>query len=161
MASQGVHNYLNTLIFCVIAKAITIFILAFMVNEKVRYFSFFLLTVEVGLIVIIVSALIIISLYDKRMSKKKEDYNNAKLNSITCPDYYIQTSEDGVRYCEDTYTTPDQKYTYKFNLSSDGYLSKIPIEEDFQNKKIDDICQKIQSYSNLSWNSVKSKCNYI
>jgi hypothetical protein len=95
------------------------------------------------------------------MSKKKEDYNNAKLNSITCPDYYIQTSEDGVRYCEDTYTTPDQKYTYKFNLSSDGYLSKIPIEEDFQNKKIDDICQKIQSYSNLSWNSVKSKCNYI
>lgn len=160
MASQGVQNYLNTLIFCVIAKAITIFILAFMVNEKVRYFSFFLLTVEIGLVVIIISALIIIAIYDKRMSKQRDNYNNAKLSSITCPDYYIQTSQDGVRFCEDRYTTPDKKFTYIFNLSSDGYLSKIPIETDFQKQKIDDICNKIQSYSNLSWTSVRSKCNY-
>ena len=160
MASQGVQNYLNTLIFCVIAKAITIFILAFMVNEKVRYFSFFLLTVEIGLVIIIVSALIIIAMYDKRMSKQKDNYNNSKLSSITCPDYYIQTSQDGERFCEDTYTTPDKKFTYVFNLSTDGYLSKIPIEADFQDLKIDDICNTIQSYSNLSWTSVKSKCNY-
>lgn len=160
MSSQGVQNYLNTLIFCVVAKAITIFILAFMVNEKVRYFAFFLLTVEVGLIIIIVAALIIISSYDKKMTEQKDKFNKSKFSAITCPDYYIQTSQDGLRYCEDSYTTPDKKYTYIFNLTSDGYLSKIPLETDFQSKNIEEICDKLQSYSNLSWTSVKSKCNY-
>ncbi len=160
MAKQNISNYLNTLIFCVISKMITILVLAFLLNDKVRYFSYFLLTIELGLVAIILVSLYVIIAYDRKMSKKQDEYNRSLLSNLTCPDYYVQISENDSIVCNNTYVTPDQKYRYEFNVN--GNTSKIELETDFQKKTIDEICTEIQdaSYSNVSWTTLRPRCNY-
>lgn len=165
--SFGVQNYLNTLIFCVVAKTVTIVLLALMVIEKVRYFAYLLLTVELGLILIIIGALFVISGYNKKLTKAQNEFAKSKIGSLNCPDYYLKINdEEGMSYCEDMYKTPDGKFAYKFSdsisSSNQTYFSKIPIETDFINKTVEEACQLASSkqYSDISWTSLKSKCTY-
>lgn len=163
--SYGVQNYLNTLIFCVVAKTVTVVLLSLMVFEKVRYFAFLLLTVELGLIIIIISALIVISSYNTKVTKMQESYGKSKFAALACPDYYMRNIENDETYCEDTYKTPDNKFIYKFSESMStpeyrNYAKKIPIDS---TKTVDELCQKIATapeFKEFSWTSIKSKCNY-
>lgn len=159
MESSGIQNYLNTLIFCVVAKTISIFVLAFLINEKVRYFSYFLLTIEVGLVVIIIAAIITISNYDKKMSKQAADFRKSQVSNINCPEYYIKTSMNNEVYCEDSYTSPDGRISYNFS-SNASYLKNIPLEEQFLRKDFETACANINQngLSNISWTSLRSKC---
>lgn len=165
MNSYGVQNYLNTLIFCVIAKTVTVILLSLLVIEKVRYFTFMLLTIELGLIAIILSSLYVISSYNEKVTKLQEKYGKSKISMLSCPDYYVKTIDDGKTYCQDIYKTPDNKYVYKFadSMSTNEYKSyakKIPIDTD---KTMDEICQNVTTspeYNELSWTSIKSKCTY-
>lgn len=157
--ANNINNYLNTLIFCVISKMITILVLTFLLNEKVRYFSYLLLTVELGLVTIIVSALYVLVSYDKKMSKKQDEYNKNILSNLSCPDYYVQTIDNNNIICTNVYITPDNKFKYEFNAGSN---QTIQLESNFQKKSIEDICNDIQdsSYSNVSWTTLRPRCNY-
>lgn len=157
--ANNINNYLNTLIFCVISKMITIFVLAFLLNEKVRYFSYLLLTIELGLVTIIVVALYVLISYDKKMSKKQDEYNKSILSNLSCPDYYVQNTDSNNIVCTNVYTTPDKKFKYEFNP---GLSQIIQLESNFQKKSIEDICNDIQdsTYSNVSWTTLRPRCNY-
>jgi hypothetical protein len=160
--SYGIQNYLNTLIFCVVAKIVTVILLSLLIIEKVRYFSFMLLTIEIGLIAIIVSALFVISRYNKKYQKMQNEFRKSKVSVLACPDYYVKTSQEGSTYCEDIYKTPDGKFIYKFSEDLPNYFARIPIESDFIKKTVEEVCQLTNesNYANMSWSSLKSKCNY-
>jgi hypothetical protein len=175
MGKSGVQNYLNTIIFCIVAKTITVFILAFLVNEKVRWFSFFLLTIEVGLIVVIITSLITIARYDKRMGKMANDLRTSVLTNIDCPDYYVRgisPTSSNVE-CRDGFTTPDNRFTYSFTNSNifpdrtDRYASirTIDLDANFNNKSFTTACDTLTGsnvgYSNISWTDLRSKCEWV
>lgn len=160
--NYGIQNYLNTLIFCVVAKTVTVILLSLLIIEKVRYFSYTLLTIELGLIIIIVLALMVISKYNKKFEKMQSNFGKSRVSVLACPDYYVKTSQEGMTYCEDLYKTPDGKYIYKFSEEMPNYFSRIPLENDFIKKTVEEVCQiaNEDDYQKISWSSLKSKCSY-
>jgi hypothetical protein len=130
MAKTGIQNYVNTVIFCVVMKIIAIIILGAIlmgyVNDKIAYF---LITIEVCIVVIVAAALISIANYEKRLAEETKNILKAKMNLVTCPDFHTQTSKN---MCLSNYITPDGRYTYTFmsgsNVSLQEYLNK-PVTE--------------------------------
>jgi hypothetical protein len=169
---SGIQNYLNTIIFCIVAKTVTVFVLAFLVNEKVRWFSFFLLTIELGLIVVIITSMIIISRYDKKMADLAKQLRTSILTNIDCPDYYIRgTSAGSNMICSDSFSSPDGRFSYSFtsNIVPDNpdamtNVKEIDMDANFNNKEFTKICETLGShgsaYSNLSWTDLKAKCDW-
>ena len=159
--SRGMVNYLNTLIFCIIAKAITVFLLVSLLFDPVRKYAYLILTVEVCLVVIIITSLYRITQYEKKKALEAEKTFSAKVVLTTCPDYFVKSSQSNNIVCEKTYTTPDGKYTYEFI----GYTSsnKINLDKDFKDKDLRGLCNTMASsnYANIAWTDIKGKCAWI
>lgn len=129
------------------------------VNDSLVYF---LITVEIGVVVIVVVALWNIAAYEKRIAKESKNLLKAKMNLLTCPDFHTQTENN---LCLSNYTTPDGRYTYSFagsNVSLGNYL----------NKPVGDACQamtKDVSYLDpqrgmiymYPWTDLASKCDVL
>ena len=163
--ANGIQNYVNTVIFCVVLKIVSIVILGIIllgyVNEKV---IFFLITVELGIVVIVIAALVNIAAYEKRITEETKNLLKAKMTLLTCPDYHTQGANN---ICLSNYTTPDGKYTYLFggpsnNLSLSAYLNQ-PVEKacaDYQNN-ISFLDTKNQVVYRYPWTEMASKCDAL
>lgn len=164
MAKAGIQNYVNTVIFCVVMKIIAIIILGAIllgyVNEKV---VFFLITIEVGIVVIVLAALMNIANYEKRMASETKNILKSKMNLLTCPDYHTQSAKN---MCLSNYTTPDGRYTYTFTGGSNVSLTN------YLNKPVSDACDQLGkeiSYMDKSkgltyrypWTDLTSKCDVL
>lgn len=163
MAKTGIQNYVNTVIFCVVMKIITIILLGLMVmgfvNDKILYF---LITLEIGIVVIVIAALANISAYEKRIQKETKNVAQAKMTILSCPDYFTQTANN---MCQNTYTTPDGRYTYTLKDASNLALN------DYLNKPTSESCDKFTAAAtsltngNLSykfpWTDMASKCDVL
>jgi hypothetical protein len=164
--NTGVTSYLNTLIFCIVAKAVTIFLLGLLLFDVGKRMAYLILTVEIGLIAIIIYALVSINKYDNEMKKSRDAFMKAKPNIRVCPDYftkYVSNSTDPleetpVTLCKGEYTTPDEnrRYTYKFDTSD------INIENDFGDT-MEKVCDTVLStsgpYASIAWTDLKARCN--
>jgi hypothetical protein len=165
MNNSGVQNYLNTLIFCVVAKTITVLVLGLLVFPAVRRYAMFLLTIEVGLVLIIFHAMWKISSYDKRMAKEAEQIRTSSMNAVSCPDYYTRgVDEENVNViCTNKYATPDGRLEYKFK--TDASIDVIPIDDIFRKKTLEDACKLVVTdtdmYNSIPWTDIKSKCDVI
>lgn len=84
----GVENYLNTIIFCVVAKMITIIVLGLIILPQVRAYAIFLLTIELGLVTIIIWSLWKISRYEKRMAEELQKIRESSMTTLACPDFF-------------------------------------------------------------------------
>lgn len=162
MGTTGVQNYLNTIIFCVIAKTVTVIVLAGLFFEPVRKYAVFLLTIEIGLVAIVLWALIKMKRYDEKMAKEAESIMNSAVKSLSCPDYYVRTvdSEDSI-VCTNGYLTPDEKFEYAFK--GDTSINSITIDEMFRNQTLEGACGIMNSSDNaqfaaIPWTDIKSKC---
>lgn len=164
MAKTGIQNYANTVIFSVVLKIISILILGLIlmgyVNDKVIYF---LITVELGIIVIIIAALWSISSYEKRIGEETKNVIKAKMSLLACPDYFTQTANN---MCVSTYNTPDGKYTYSLQNANNVSLT------DYLNKPMSDACSAFTQSAatvdaqtgvtyNYPWTDMMSKCDVL
>lgn len=165
MAQTGVQNYLNTLIFCVVAKTISILVLGSLVFKQVRPYVMFLLTIELGLVVVIVYSMWKISSYEKRMAKAADEIRQSSLMAVSCPDYYTRDVDDEQvnNVCTNGYTTPDGTFTYKF--VGDKAIDSIPIDNMFRKTILKDACKMVihdtDVYSTIPWSDLKPKCDAI
>lgn len=164
MAKTGIQNYVNTVIFCVVMKIIAIVILgAILMGYVNEHSTYFLITIEVGIVVIIIAALASISTYEKRMAAEAKNLLKAKMNLLSCPDFHTQTAKNT---CLSNYTTPDGRYTYTFvggsNVSLTNYLNK-PVSEACEQMNID--MTYVDKDSGLSyrypWTDLTSKCDVL
>lgn len=181
-ASSGIQNYLNTLIFCVVAKTITVLVLGLLVFKAVRKYVIFLLTIEVGLVFIVIYSMIKIARYDKRMSVEAEKIRLSSINSISCPDYYVRgpsEKDPSVTVCKNEYATPDQRSVYKFQFEtstageSNIDLNLIPIDDLFRKQTLEDACKLVSNstietasgiksvYEQVPWTDLHPKCSII
>jgi hypothetical protein len=165
MASTGIQNYVNTVIFTVVLKIISIIVLGAIlmgyVNENIMYF---LITIEVGIVIIIVAALWSISSYEKRIAEETKNILKAKMTLMGCPDYHTQGAQN---ICLSNYTTPDGRYTYMFgNNSNNVNLAS------YVNKGVDEACtnyNKSIMYTDATnnivykypWTEMAAKCDIL
>lgn len=169
-SSYGIQNYLNTIIFCVVAKAISIIILGLLVFPAIRHYAIFLITVELGLVFIIIWSMVKISNYDKRMAKESEDIRKSALTSVSCPDYYVKESNADMTgsVCKNGYVTPDNRFEYKFIRpeGNEHEIDTIDVDTMFLKKTVDDACTMISAAPGASgwpipWTDLRSKCSDI
>lgn len=158
-----IKNYLNTLIFCILAKAVTIGLLVLLLFDWAWKISFLIVTVEVGLIVIICVTLYQIYKFNKRLEKLKEETLTATPILTSCPDYFTKSIGDSnLTYCNNTYNTPDKRFEYSFYAGT----TKIPDIElsslTRQSKTMNEMCMSNTSrWVAVPWTDLKSRCGLL
>lgn len=158
--SGSVQNYINTLIFAIVAKAVTVLLLGLLFTDIGKMLAFFILTVEFGLVTIIVISLWQIYAHDKKRDKEVANLRKAKVNINQCPDYYTKMSDgkDGVE-CDPVYRTPDGAFEYTFTTP------KFPLST-FKGKTFTEVCDIVQKenpsdgidFTEIPWTDIKAKC---
>lgn len=158
----GVTNYLNTLIFCIVAKGVTVLMLVFLLFKWGQRLAYLILTVEICLIIIIIYSLWRISDYEKRARKDRADNLKAVAQINSCPDYFTKNESvanaDGSvsTVCNKNYNTPDAKFSYSFagdDINLSDTLQHFPTLDVFCNSIASD-----EKYSHIAWTDAKSKC---
>lgn len=160
-ASRGMVNYLNTLIFCIIAKAITVFLLVSLLFDPVRKYAYLILTVEVCLVLIISISLYRIISYEKKKAQAAEVAISAKVNITTCPDYFVKSYSKDNSMCQKSYTTPDKKLTYTFTGFTGSNM--INLDTEFKDKDMKQVCTIMSNptYRDIAWTDIKGRCAWI
>lgn len=175
MAQPGIQNYLNTLIFCIVAVAVSVIILGLLVIEPVREKALALMmTIEIGLAIIIVISIYNIRKYDKRMEKERSDLLKSSLLNISCPDFYMQSTNcNGDILCTNGYKTADGRYQYTFKspggqTDEDTNFSSINLDATYIKKNLSEVCTGYvngSAGSNLKaytpWTDLASKCEVV
>lgn len=161
---SGVQNYVNTVIFCVVMKIISIIVLGLILLNKVSESTiFFFITIELGIVVVVIMALAGISNYEKRLAQESKNILKSKLNVISCPDYYTRNSDGN---CVNSFASADGKFEYTIRNGQNIMLSK------YVNKDMDTICKAFNadvyaktptgdSSQLVPWTDISSKCDII
>jgi hypothetical protein len=164
MVKTGIQNYTNTIIFCITLKMIAIIILgAILLGYVSDKYTYFLITVEVGIVIIVISALVAIAAYEKKMRAETSNLLASKMTIMSCPDYHTQTDQN---MCMSNYETPDGKYTYTFVGGSNVSLSK------YINAPIGDACDQFSKDASFvdpskgmvymyPWTDMESQCDVL
>ena len=167
MADDSINNYLNTLIFCIIAKAVTIGLLVLLITDLGWDFVYLIMTIELGLILIVIYAMYTVYKIDKKIKEAKEKYASEKPKLDLCPDYFVRTVEsesnnsNGHTVCTNVYTSGNDRYTYTFPTTS----NKVDLTTLNANQKnMQDLCtnvDKVFDPSGFSWTDLKARCGIL
>jgi len=158
---SGVQNYVNTVIFCVVMKIVSIVLLGLILLNKVsESFIYFLITVEIGIVVIVIMSLVEISKYEQRLANESKNLLKSKLNVISCPDFYTRNMDGN---CVNNYITADGRFEYKLNQGQNVILTN------YTNKDIETICSNFNSDAistqtmtqKMPWTDISSKCDIV
>lgn len=160
--NTGVQNYVNTLIFCLVAKGVSIAVLILLLLEWGQKYAYALITVEMMLIIIIIVSIYRVASYEKRIIKKREEMLLSTDTVGSCPDFYTRNFENNMTTCKNSYTTPDGRYTY--TLGTDA-LSSINLNYISNNNQrtLQEVCDiigntKADYNTSVSWTSLKPRC---
>lgn len=158
MDDDFISSYLNTLIFIIIVKAISVLVLFVLLFDIGWELMYIILTFEIGLVAIIIFAIYAIYALEKKILAKKAAYNNAKSSLDICPDYFVKT---GNNICKNTYDTPDGKYRYTF-MGLDNENTIIDLNDIIKENETNiDLCYNSNirtNYDDISWTYLKGKC---
>jgi hypothetical protein len=96
--ARSSQTYVNTMVFAIIAGMVSIALLCtLLLSESLTEYLFAIITIEVGLVAIIIFALYRIIAYEAKM---RSAVNNASRNAFAannCPDYYtLKYSSNGI-----------------------------------------------------------------
>lgn len=168
---SGVQNYLNTLIFALVAKTVTLIILVALFFKVMQPFMYFFLTLEVGLIVIVTVAMVAIVRYDKRMNAERKKITESVVSLSACPDFYEQIivpsgPDAGSTVCSNQFQTSDGKFTYKYIYGDpvqQEQLDSINIDQLVVKKKLTEACGTVdnETYKHMPWTDMRSKCSVM
>jgi hypothetical protein len=123
------QTYINTMVFSIIAGLVSIAMLvALMLSESLNAYMFLIITIEMGLLAIIIHALYRVIAYEAKVRKA---INNASSNAFAadnCPDYYTlkySTSGSTEHACRNFFKgrTPDGRPFIMYFVPSDTFKS--------------------------------------
>jgi hypothetical protein len=164
MATAGIQNYVNTIIFCMVLKIISIIVLGLVLFDFAHpMIIYFLITIEIGIIAVIALALYNITTYEKRMAEESKNLLKSRIDLVVCPDYFSRSEND---ICVNSYTTGDGRYTYTIENAGPVSLSN------YINKPVDNVCTTFtnSAYRNgiympdsniYPWTYLSSKCDVL
>jgi len=179
---DSTSSYLNTLIFCIVAKAVTVCLLVVLLLESAQKMSYMILTIEIGLICIIAFTLYKVAIFQNTLDDMKASSSKKPAALDTCPDYFVKQvggtgpiSASGTPasgsvgttdiQCLSKYTTSDKRYIYQFTESSSGSnVGPVDLTSALTTassacggtvpKTMDDLCNTVSTSSNASYNNI-------
>jgi hypothetical protein len=152
--------YVNTLVFTVLAGFVSLILLAMLAFgvTGVAAYAPLIITIEVGVVVIIVSAIVRIYWFEQRTKKHLKNFIENKLRVKTCPDYWTAEQEGtgalAQTVCNNTYAVPDSHGdTIRINSS----VPRITLE-DWNRRPLKDLCRNLGALG-APWTNIKSMCD--
>jgi hypothetical protein len=152
-------QYINTMVFCIVAGIISsmLLLLVFNANEVVRAYGPLVITVEVGLILIIIIAIWNIIAFENKVERAAKSAFDAKLNVTTCPDYWTQSGQT----CTNTFS-PQPNVTYTFfgttPLTTMNQTVRTIKLTDYNNLSVSQTCSKAYTNNYSPWSQVDAVC---
>jgi hypothetical protein len=161
MTSALAEN-VNTLIFCIVAKAVTVGLLILLLFDIGKSFSYMILTLILGMMVIIFLSLYGIYKKKKKEEKLKKEAVKAKPVLNNCPDYFVKsTNEESDIICKSVYPSIENEL-YRFTEVSTGpMVPDINLSRMISSSKtMQEMCEK-NKYENISWTDLKARCQVL
>lgn len=159
--SSGGKIYVNTLVFSIVSALMALALLMLLIwgPSQVRDFAFLIVTVELGLVCVMVASIIRIYMYERSLRKKAETAKRNLVMVDTCPDYWTATNTPTGTLCKNTYTAPRAtNVSYVFGDDASGMPKQINLTE-MSRQKLPSICEKVNTYNKIAWTDLKSTCS--
>jgi len=174
-ATKNQSQYVNTMVFAVVAGILSLMLLLLVMNasEMVRRYSAFIITVEVGLVLIIAVAIWQIIAFESAAAKNAKNMYDNLLAVKTCPDYWTTSGTT----CINAFTSStDPTVTYTIQGLAPGEegagaaASTTPTTDPiwapqsvdlttYNNKTIIAACQQAEASVNAPWSDVRAVCD--
>ena len=161
-SAEQSSQYVNTMVFCIIAGIISMMLLLLIMSasERIKKLSTFIITVEVGLLVIIVLAIWRLIYYEHKALKQAQTATGNKLSVNSCPDYWTRYSDTCVNGFS---TSANPNVTYRVAGTATpadlaAQTSTISLT-DYNNLSISDACMKVQAQVQAPWTDVRAVCD--
>ena len=158
---ENIEKYLNTMMFIIIAKGLTVGLLVLLLLDIGQQFSYVVITYQFGLLFVAIWAIYLITAYDKNAAKLKAAAEKSTAYLDTCPDFFVRTydEQDNI-ICKNTFTTADDRYTYTVFTDDQGI--SVNVSNLLQTSKtMDGLCDKVDNYSSYPWTEYKAKCDKL
>jgi hypothetical protein len=149
------HIYINTMVFTIIAGILSaaLFVLLWMGSDTVREFAHLIITIELGLLAIIIYAVLRVYMYERKLAEQQGNILKNAISVRLCPDYWTMHERNGKRSCNNTYTTPDGASTYVFQ----GKNNTVDLST-FEGNTVATVCKAIAE-QNSPWTDVRAACD--
>jgi hypothetical protein len=156
------HVYVNTMVFAIVSGVVSLLLLLMAVYvPAVSAYGLLVVTVEVGLLFIVLQAVIRIWLYERKLRNEARNLATNIVAVETCPDYYTATHNlDGTVVCDNKYASPDKRTTITFPAGP----ATVDLS-DFDSKVFADVCQTVNPTDptdplyNVPWSDMRGKCS--
>lgn len=163
-------QYINTMVFAVIAGIISLMLLLLVMNASsfVKSYSPFIITIEVGLILAIVVAIYNIIRYEAKAYKAAQDGFDSHLAVDTCPDFWTRTGT----ICKNSFVSAsDPNVTIEVLGNLDDVTAMIANGDDdsaanqsidlmdYNNKTILEACGSVKKNIKGPWVDVRAVCD--
>lgn len=162
-------QYINTMVFCVVAGIISLMLLLLIMNasDLVRNYSAYIITVEIGLVLVIVLAIYRIIAYEQRLRKESINGTSNKLNIDSCPDYWTRYGNKCVNTFDAKPGGPTLFVDGRSDMAAetdDVLVKKIATHinlTSFDNRTISSVCNELRSPTRIPgpWTDVRSVCD--
>lgn len=157
-----ITSYINTLIFCIIAKAVTLIFLVMLLTDIGWEYKWFVLTVEICLVMIISYTLYKVYKFQKAIDDAAKAAAVAPPMVTTCPDYFVQNVDaDGNQICDNTYMTKNT--SFKFTSGPNTPVPTQNMTEIIKDKKsMNEFCTgQADNIQKFAWTDVKARCGFL
>ena len=161
-STKNQSQYINTMVFCIVAGIISLMLLLLVMNtnDTVRAYSPMVITIEISIVIIIISAVYKIIQHERAANKVAVDGYTASLNVTSCPDYWTRSGET----CKNVFYNSTNNETYYFFGSNQpaGAPSSSDMKtfnlSNYNNKAIDFTCSNVHHKGYYPWSQVDAVC---
>jgi hypothetical protein len=158
---DAANMYWNTIGFSIVSALIIIALLAMLLNERMsaslKGFAPFIITVQIGLVLVVIYALYKTVLYEHGFKKYNDRMysKTRRAHILSCPDYWtLKEDGTGSRICERKYTIPG-KADY---IQMQGATNTINMK-DYDMQPMDKACTALSTKLKTSWSDLKAECD--
>ena len=161
MAYDMTSQYMNTMVFAIVAGIISLMLLLMIMraSDAVKQFSAFIITVEVGLVIIIGIAVYRIIAFERKRDSDAKAGTDLRMSVTTCPDYWTNVDGD---LCINSFRAAGKPYTYRIIGSDQSSTAPEPVQSlklsDYDGQSINFACNKARAKVSSPWTDVDAVC---
>lgn len=158
MENNTVASYINTLIFCIVAKAVTLGLLVMLLFDMGWKYKWLILTIEICMILIVAITLYKVYAFQKAIDEAAKAAATSPPFVSTCPDYFVKrVDEDQNEICDNTYKG------VKFTNDNNAIIGSQNMTDMVRGKKsMNEFCTASASQMNaFAWTDVKARCGFL
>ena len=169
MRHDKAQIYVGTMVFSIVAAVISVMLILYIVYgpPEARDYMYVVLTIEFGMLAIIINSIAQIYLYERDMKKLSLDAASNLVLVQSCPDYYTRVVDPkkGVS-CSNVFVAPSTGDMYSIGRGSnvgDFMRNGADVQiKDYENKKLKDVCADFavsKPLYNVPWTDLRTRCD--